>query len=427
MIFFRLLKSKKVWAACASFILCAFTVYFMMGFIFFPEAIRLVEGQQHELNFSLPIRATFETEAYHVLQVNHKPVTESTSVGLSGPITIQSDQAGRAHMTLNAFGLPLRKVTLDILPDMEVIPCGLAVGVRIDTPGVMVLGTGPVESADGSLNPSEGILLAGDLILKANGSELRRKEDLITAIRSAENYLQLKIKRNEEILESVVNPVQSAQTKENKIGAWVRDSTQGIGTITYFNPQTNRFGALGHGIQDVDTKKMLSIKEGKIMPSDIVNVKKGQRGTPGELVGEIQTGHILGSVESNSPFGIFGTLDYSAKSLIPQQKFRIAMQDQVEEGPATILTTVEGTNPRHYDIFIETVNRHSSDNTRGMIIRITDPDLLRKTNGIVQGMSGSPILQNDRLVGAITHVFVQDPTKGYGIFIENMLAYEKGK
>ena len=204
------------------------------------------------------------------------------------------------------------------------------------------------------------------------------------------------------------------------IGSWVRDSTQGIGTITYINPATNSFGALGHGIMDVDTKRLMSVKNGYITAARIVSVKKGARGTPGELVGEIQIGQVLGQIKTNSPYGIYGIFDGSLEHT-DDQLMRVAKQDQIEEGPAIIRTNVVNNEVTDYEIYIDSVNRFSTDDTKGMVIRITDEALLSQTGGIVQGMSGSPIIQNGKLIGAVTHVFVQEPTKGYGIFIENMI------
>ena len=389
----------------------------------FPKVIRLTENTQHQLSFRAPIRATIKMDTVDTLMVNHSPVAEPVTVSLQDPIWIEAAGSGTATMMLSAFGFPIREVTLDILPGMEVIPGGITVGVRINTDGVMVLGTGAVMGSDGRQhNPSAGKLRAGDLILKAGGKELSNKEDLMTVIAESEEEIILQIRRDNETIDTTIKPVKSEHG--NMIGSWVRDSTQGIGTITYFNPAKGTFGALGHGIMDVDTKKLMSVKSGYITAARITNIKKGAKGTPGELVGEIQARNILGQVKTNSPFGVYGIMD---SSILPADtpSVRIAKQDQIEEGPATIRTNVLDNEIREYEIYIESVNRFSTDDTKGMVIRITDPILIGLTGGIVQGMSGSPILQNGKLVGAVTHVFVQDPTKGYGIFIENMIRQEQ--
>lgn len=390
----------------------------------FPREIRLTENTQHRLAFRAPLRATIKPETVEALKVNHQPAQGPVTVNLQAPVWIEAGSSGTATMTLSAFGFPVREVTLDVLPGLEVIPGGITVGVRISTNGVMVLGTGSVTDEDGLIhNPSAGKLKAGDLILNANGKDLANKEDLISAISESGETLTLHIKRENETIQTIIKPVRSE--RGNMIGSWVRDSTQGIGTITYINPTTRTFGALGHGIMDVDTKKLMSVKSGYITAADITGIKKGARGTPGELIGEINPSEPLGQIKTNSPFGIYGIMNENSFHTKSPYTVRIAKQDQIEEGPATIRTNVVGDEVREYAIYIENVNRFSTDDTKGMVIRITDPELLKLTGGIVQGMSGSPILQNGQLVGAVTHVFVQDPTKGYGIFIENMIRQDQ--
>jgi len=408
------------------YIAVALAFYAAISFIYirdFPKVIPLAENTQHQLSFQAPIRATIRPDTVDVLKINHTPVAEPVTINLHAPLLIEANGSGTATMMLSAFGLTVREVTLDVLPSLELIPCGTIVGVRIDTNGVMVLGTGSVMDADGNEHsPSQGKLKAGDLIISANGKDLSNKEDLMTAIAESGDSLHLQIMRDNETVETTVFPIKSEQG--NMIGSWVRDSTQGIGTITYINPETKSFGALGHGIMDVDTKKLMSVRSGNITAARIKSVKKGRKGAPGELVGEIDSRNILGRVQSNSAVGIYGVMDKMPPCTIESTSMPIAKQDQIEEGPASLRSNVADNIVRDFEIYIENVNRFSSDDTKGMVIRITDPELLALTGGIVQGMSGSPIIQNGRLVGAVTHVFVQDPTKGYGIFIENMIRHD---
>ena len=411
---------------CALFAFVIYAVICVAYIADFPGEIRLMQNTQHRLNFEAPIRATISLDTVDALTVNHQEVAEPVTVSLQSPLWIEATGTGSATMMLSAFGFPIREVTLDIQPELELIPSGVTVGVRINTDGVMVLGTGTVTGIDGRQhNPSGGKLKAGDLILAANGKSMSNKEELISAISDSEGSLNLQIKRDNETLETVIEPIQGE--RGNMIGSWVRDSTQGIGTITYINPATGAFGALGHGIMDVDTKKLMTVKSGRITAARITSVKKGAKGTPGELVGEIVAGNVLGQVKTNSPYGIYGIMSQPVDSFIESSgsPVRIAKQDQIEEGPAIIRSNVVGNIVKEYEIYIESVSRFSGDETKGMIIRITDPELLELTSGIVQGMSGSPILQNGKLIGAVTHVFVQDPTKGYGIFIENMIRHEQ--
>ena len=400
-------------------------MYFIFNIISFPNEIKLTENIEHKLTFNSPFSATIEPNTVNALKVNNKPVESNISVTLSDTLIIESSQAGTAQMTLNAFGMPIKRVTLDIMPALEIVPCGLTVGVEINTDGVMVLGTGIINAEDGgSYSPCEGKLESGDLIMDVNGETLNNKTDLINAVENSESDLELRIKRDDSLLTTRVSPVKSIDyNNQKKIGVWVRDATRGIGTVTYYNPGSNKFGALGHGILDVDTKKLMSVKEGSIMEARIIDIKKGGKGSPGELVGELHSGVTLGQIKINTPYGIYGAMDLMGVSKMTNDKMPIALQDQVHEGPAIIYSNVD-SEIKPYDVFIESVNRFSNDETKGMVIRITDPTLLRKTNGIVQGMSGSPIIQNEKIIGAVTHVFVQDPSKGYGIFIENMLRQE---
>jgi len=402
----------------------AVLIYFIFNIINFPNQINLTENIEHKLSFNSPFSATIEADSVNVLKVNDQPVDGNINVTLRDPLTIESSKAGTAQMTLSAFGMPIKRVTLDILPVIEVVPCGLTVGVEIKTDGVMVLGTGSVTTKDGATyNPSVGKLESGDLIVDANGEPLNDKTDLINAVEQSQSDLELKFKRNNTLLTTTISPVKSLQDNQNKIGVYVRDATRGIGTITYYNPVSQKFGALGHGILDVDTRQLMSVKEGTIMEAQITDIKKGDKGSPGELIGELHSNVTLGDIKINTPYGIYGSMDLMGVNKLTAQKMPIALQDQVHDGPAVIYSNVD-SEIKQYDVYIENVNRFSNDETKGMILRITDPALLRKTNGIVQGMSGSPIVQDGKIIGAVTHVFVQDPTKGYGIFIENMLRQE---
>ncbi len=215
-----------------------------------------------------------------------------------------------------------------------------------------------------------------------------------------------------------IEPVYSPADKAYKLGVWVRDSIQGIGTVTFFDEETNRFGALGHGIYDVDTGGLMSLKQGHITSAQLTDIVKGEKGVPGELEGFIAADEVLGDITKNTEIGIFGDAKTAA---FTGDSYPIGVQTEVEENKATILSNIAGDTVIPYEIEIEQVNHFAKDNNKGMVIHVTDERLLEQTGGIVQGMSGSPIMQNGKLIGAVTHVFVNDPTRGYGIFIENML------
>jgi stage IV sporulation protein B len=311
-------------------------------------------------------------------------------------------------------------------PDLELVPCGVTIGVRINTRGVMVLGTGSFKGEDGvTYKPSEGKLRPGDMILRVGDTEIKNIDGFKRAVNESGGKLNMEIQRDEENMTVEIEPQVSSKDNVSRIGAWIRDSTKGIGTITYYNPKTGAFGALGHGIMDVDTKRLMSVENGIIMASSVTMIKKGAKGVPGELEGAVQENRVLGEINKNSPCGIYGEINAGAGAVLPSGAVKVADRSKVREGAATVMTNVASDKVKEYAIVIESVNHFAVDDTKGMVIRITDPELLKLTNGIVQGMSGSPILQDGKLIGAVTHVFVQDPAKGYGIFIANMIRQEK--
>ena len=300
----------------------------------------------------------------------------------------------------------------------QVIPGGSAIGLKIYVDGLLVVGKSDIPSKNGKTCPGdEAGVLKGDRILKINGEEVTDVECFCNEIqKSGGDEITLVIAREKETIDKKIKPVFYEESGEYKIGLWVRDSAAGIGTVTFILSD-GTFGALGHGISDVDTKKIINIKEGEVSACRINSVMKGQAGTPGDLRGSFSTG-ISGTVYKNTPRGIFGVLSESATELSPVET---AVKTEIKAGKAQIISSVEGFERKTYDAEIETVFPFPSG-SKNMVIKITDPELLEKTGGIVQGMSGSPIVQNGKLVGAVTHVFVNDPTRGYGIFIENMLA-----
>lgn len=404
---------------------------FIVLHYYFPQKIRLIAGREHIFEFGLPFQARITPEKLGVLKINNKPIQdENIQIKLNQPFTMQIDDTGKMDVQLSLLGfIPVRNMKVEVLPYTQVVPCGNTIGVRISTDGVMVLGTGLVRGEDDKVyEPGKASLQSGDLILEVNDKKLTSKEDLIECISQFKDTpLEMKIRRDTAIIYTSITPIYSKEDGEYKIGAWVRDSTQGIGTITYYNPETKTYGALGHGITDIDTKQIMSVRDGKLIKTQINSIKKGKKGSPGELSGTIVENKdaIIGNIFSNTEQGIYGQLYEEGKEILQYSPVAIAFQDEVEEGEASILCNINGDAVEEFSVYIQKVSRYNNDTSKGMIIRITDQRLIDMTNGIVQGMSGSPILQNNKLIGAITHVFVQDPTKGYGIFIENMLQKEK--
>lgn len=400
------------------FVLLSVLIPVGINFLLIPKEINLIAGNKHKLELNMPIVGKINENA-SVFNINDKPLSQNENINLNKPVYIQSDYEGSHNMTLSVMGIPIKNVKVSVLPNQEVVPCGVSVGVRINTDGVMVLGLGSVKAIDGKeYSPSENILKPGDMILEVNNTPIDSKETLMNIIENNDK-LNIKIRRKEQEMNVELNSVKGEDNK-NKIGAWVRDSTQGIGTLTYYNKETKDFGALGHGIVDVDTKEIMQVKDGKIMRSEIAGTKQSEKGSPGELLGEIKNKNSIGNITLNTEMGIYGKIT-DENFLENKTPIPIGLKNEVEIGKATILSNISGSKVEEFDIEIVSINKYNINSSKSMVIKITDPDLLSKTNGIVQGMSGSPIIQNGKIIGAVTHVFINEPEKGYGIFIENML------
>ncbi|MGE9941352.1 SpoIVB peptidase [Bariatricus sp. SGI.161] len=303
-----------------------------------------------------------------------------------------------------------------------VIPGGMPIGIYLETEGVMVLGTEPITGEDGMEYESGAHLVkAGDYIVALDDQEIRDKEELQEAVKHLDKKETiLKVRRDDEYIDIKLKPVSCGQ-EGYKLGIWVKDNAQGLGTITFLNADS-RFGALGHGIHDVDTNTLLEIDNGTVYETSIKDIKKGENGTPGGMEGIIvyNNYNVLGTITENTDCGIFGTIDRIDSLFTDLKPMETASKEEIEVGPAVIRCAVEG-EVKDYEIRITKIDKGTQEINKGIVIEVTDEKLLEITGGIVQGMSGSPIIQNGKLVGAVTHVFVQDATKGYGVFIENML------
>jgi len=419
---------KKLFKILFSLFFCI-SIIFASIYISLPEEINIIEGEKHLFSFNLPIEAKINSDKKGVMYLNNEKVKENEiNVDLNQPFSLKFAEKNISDVDFNIFGLSLKKAKIDTIPNQKLVPVGKIMGIRIFTDGIMVLGTGYVNGEDGKIyEPSKGVLKTGDLILEANDKEISDKDMLTSIVQEDGKEIKLKIKRKDNIVYEKITPIMSNEDDMYKIGIWVRDSTQGIGTITYYNPHTGYYGALGHGILDVDTNELMTIKTGKILKANISNIKRGEKGTPGELMGIIidTLKTNFGSVVKNTEYGIFGELNNKNKSLIENNELSIALKEEIKIGKAYIYSDILGKGTEKYEVKIERINSLNYDISKGVIIKITDKKLLDKTNGIIQGMSGSPIIQNDKIIGAVTHVFVNDPSKGYGIFIENMLKEEK--
>lgn len=307
--------------------------------------------------------------------------------------------------------------------DIEVYPGGISIGVKINNKGALVVGYSDISTHDG-LSESPGKMAGielGDIIEEVNGENIETCSDLISKVKTCRNdEMTVKILRGNSELTKKISLIK--EDNEYKIGLWVRDSTAGIGTLTFYDKDSKTFGALGHPITDGDTNVSFNIKSGTLLRSSVLSIKKGERGNPGEIKGLfINENESIGNIEKNTNSGIYG--DASVELINPNfnKAMTVAYRDEIKEGHAQIITTVEDGGAKAYDIEILKLLPQDEPGSKSMIIKIVDPVLLEKTGGIVQGMSGSPIIQNGKIIGAVTHVLINKPDVGYGIYIEWML------
>ena len=297
------------------------------------------------------------------------------------------------------------------------VPVGHTIGIKLFSEGVVVVGLAEVETGGGLSAPGAACgLQVGDVIEEANGSAVESSEQFARLLQCG-GTVELAVSRDGVDLTLAAEPALGPDGTY-RLGAWIRDSMAGIGTVTFYDPATGAFGALGHGITDSDTGLLMPLGDGAVMDASVKAVKKGSAGDPGELRGSFNLTEDMGSLWANTERGVFGVLDQC--DFAQGQAVAVAAPDQVHTGPAEILSNISGDAVETFDV--ELVRVVEDSGTQNLLIRVTDPALIARTGGIVQGMSGSPILQDGRLVGAVTHVMIDDPTKGYGILIENMLA-----
>lgn len=418
-------RRLRIYRAC----LCAVLLLAAMGLFGYgyylidssiPSVIHVRAGSEEALELDIPAKG----EILSVSEQGRSNIPEgAVNVDLSRPVTMKTGNADGLLMQVKLFGiLPMKQVGIRVIEDQELIPVGVPIGIYVKTEGVLVVGTGQFQAAEGGkVSPAEHILKSGDYVLKLNGTEVTKKDELISRIENSDGGEQiLTIRRGEECFDVKIRPVRD-QTGKYKIGVWVRDNAQGVGTMTYIDSQGN-FGALGHGINDVDTSTLMEMNDGTLYQTEIISIQKGTAGHPGEMTGMIvyADDRILGDITSNSVRGIFGKCNNKALALGTEEALPIGLKQEIEKGPAQILCTVDGTT-RYYDVEITDIHLDHDNVNRGIELKVTDPELIALTGGIVQGMSGAPIIQNGKFVGAVTHVLVQDSTRGYGIFIENML------
>ena len=407
----------------------AFYIYAVKNQI--PDTINLNRYADEKLDFNIPFVGTVEQTAdTDVSEVARAYATnvKAVNVNLLDTLNISTGEIGSYDLNFRLFGMvTLKSVKINVCDEVLIIPCGIPVGIYIETKGVMVVDIGDITTADGTVKcPASDILWPGDYIVSVNGQSVDDKEALIEAIDSSEQsageYVNIGLYRNGRYIEVRLEPVRD-ENGRLKIGTWVRDDCQGLGTLTYID-KNGRFGALGHGISDIDTGKLVNSEGGRLYCARIWSIVKGKAGTPGEVVGSINYSpdYFLGFIESNSHIGIYGVCDENIYQYIDSYALPVVYKQSVQKGMAYIRSFIDGT-VRDYAIYITDIDMSNGNINKGISFTVTDEALLESTGGIIQGMSGSPIIQNGGVIGAVTHVLVNDPAKGYGIFIEDMLEH----
>lgn len=383
--------------------------------LFYPSDFKIIKGENKNLNISFPF------------SLDNRDVSIVETIFNEGKksITLNGIDEGETNLQIKLLGLiPVKNYNVNVVNRPELVPGGNAIGVRMNTKGVLVVAVTEVIDIKGNrISPArESGLKVGDSIIEINGEKISSAEQVVRILNNVkEEAVNIVVLRNKEEIKITATPIQCLQDNSYRLGIWVRDKTSGIGTMTFYDKKSNKFGALGHGISDMDTGKLLNVDNGLVMNAKISDIEQGKKGTPGEIKGVFyKTDDILGEIYDNNDYGIYGVLkdndDIKIKNSIP-----IGYKEEVKPGKAYILSTLDDNIVDKYEIEILKVEPQEKPQQKSMIIKVTDERLLNKTGGIIQGMSGSPIIQDDKLIGAITHVFVNDPTKGYGIYIEWML------
>ena len=400
--------------------------YFIVNGI--PASFSMIKGDELTVKILFPFDLYVSGKDSTEITINGQVLSSNLKLN-PGEVTLKANDVGDSALNFKLFGfIPVKTMIVKVLPEINVYPGGQAIGVLLRSRGVMVVGNSFVEDSNGNRHypAKDAGITVGDKILQINQQPINDKIKLATEIQkvveNGEKEITFLLKKSDGQQENVkLEPIKNKQGIY-MIGLYVDDGVAGVGTLTFINPSNNDYGALGHEIIESNSQNRIEVREGKVLEAKISGIHSGQRGLPGEKLGTFfQTENVIGEINKNNQFGIFGTLTKIPENPYFKDPIPVAVNNEVERGPAKIYTVIQGGKIEEFSVNIERVYFQSSAKEKGLIINITDPKLRKITGGIIQGMSGSPIVQNGKLVGAITHVFVNEPTKGYGIFAEWML------
>ncbi len=401
-------KLKIIFLILLLTIIYSYTI--IIGYL--PDNLVLFEGENLELPSIFGI----------FFNLDNENATLETSSSEARKI---SDEVGVTNMEVSLFNkFLIKEVEVSVLPKTKVIPVGNLAGVKLYTNGVLVVGMSEIQGIDNKIyKPYEKTgIEEGDTIISINSQTIHSTEDLIETVNeSSGQEVKIDYVRDNQTLQCSMTPVKTSE-EEYKLGLWVRDSAAGVGTVTFYEPKSGSFGALGHGIVDIDTEKLIDISSGEFVTTKILNVQKGEKGNPGRIQGTIDNQKNIGIISKNTKFGIYGRVDnIDTLNLQKSKEMEVASRDEIHTGDATILSTLENGNTEEYKIEIVKIFKENNYDNKSMQIKVTDEKLLEKTGGIIQGMSGSPIIQDGKFIGAVTHVLVNDPEEGYAVFADIML------
>lgn len=381
------------------------TIYvYVCNITMLPSSIILMQGEELKLDTILGVNIT-----------NAKVMQASSNINNS-----ILEETGKMELELNLFNLfSVKEVTVNVIPKTTVIPIGKAIGMKMYTKGVLVVGLSEI---DGQKPYEKTGIETGDKIVKINNTKINNTDELITCVNSSKGKeITITYISNNEEETAELKPVQTGEN-EYKLGLWVRDAAAGVGTLTFYEPQTGQFGALGHGINDVDTYELIDIANGELVTANIIDIVKGEDGTPGEIRGVIDGGTTIGTISKNTNYGVYGKVENMAKlNTNNKNEIEVANRNEITTGKAQIMCELENGKIENYEIEIQKIFIENNQNNKSMLIKITDKNLIEKTGGIIQGMSGAPIIQNGKFVGAVTHVLVNDSKMGYAVFADLMI------
>ena len=397
------MKKKIIMLLLVFFLLLIYIYTLVINYI--PDKITLFEGEELSLKTFVGIGLERQDESLTV-----SSATNSKSIG-------------KEKVSVNLFDkLLIKNIDVSVIPKTKIIPVGSIAGLKLYTNGVLVVGMSEIEGE----KPYEHTgIEEGDTILKINNDMVNSTDDLIQKVNMSKgNEIKVQYIHDNQSKECSIKPV--AVKNEYKIGLWVRDSAAGVGTVTFYEPATQKFGALGHGITDIDTGELIDIASGEFVSANILNIKKGENGNPGKIQGTIEEQDTIGNIDKNTPFGIYGKMkNISNLNIDKSKEMEVALRDEIKLGKATILCSLDNRKVEEYEIEIKKIYKENNYNNKSMEIKITDEKLIEKTGGIIQGMSGSPIIQNGKFIGAVTHVLVNSSTEGYAIFGDLMIKQSK--